>query len=168
MKHLSVISRVVDPELTRIHDAIEHATPVGGRGELEELLCRWLEAPDATAKTLDLIGHATSDGLLVLGTWELDGDRAPVRAFFRHLADQDVLARLGITAVRLLGCETACGDAGRRTLRTLAETLVVPVYGTTAMIYSAHYERAGFRAECAHLLASSDSVAQVSRAPIGG
>jgi hypothetical protein len=166
MQHLSVISRVVDAELARIDDAIELTSPVGGRGELEELLCRRLETADSGAKTLDLIGHATADGLLELGSWVIDGSRPVTRAFFRGLADSGVLARLGIVAIRLLGCETAYTDAGRRTLRVIADAAGIPVFGTTAMIYSAHYERTGFRAECAHVLVAAESMTRVERSPI--
>ena len=58
--------------------------------------------------TLDLIGHSTpGHHLLRLGTTPIDMLDRTVASFFTDLAATGLLPRLGITAVRLLGCETA-------------------------------------------------------------
>ncbi|MDQ3367511.1 MAG: hypothetical protein M3680_18985 [Myxococcota bacterium] len=163
--HLSVITRQADFELARIHDKIEHKVLVDGRTDLEELFGRLLDAviPDAPIKpcTLDLIGHSTAGkSLLQLGDWVIDRTSATVTAFFRELADQDVLGRLGIHAVRLLGCQTADTTAGRDTMTALANILGVEVYGSTELLYSAHYDAGGFREECSHVLICASDLRQ--------
>jgi hypothetical protein len=157
--HLSFITRHADDELSRIQDVIEHKVLVDGRGELEEalgqlMLCKGRHA----AKTLDLIGHSTPEqSLLLLGDLVIDASSAIVTAFFRELADNDVLGRLNIHGVRLLGCQTADTGHGRATLCALADILGVEVYGTSHLIYAAHYDDAGFSERSRHtLVCSSD------------
>src|SRR5262245_63720666 len=96
--HLSVITRHADYELARIQDIIEHKVLVDGRADLEEVFGHLLAAvaDEPTPKTLDLIGHSTpGQSLLMLGDWVLDAAKPTVTAFFRELADQEVLTRLG-------------------------------------------------------------------------
>src|SRR2546423_3657393 len=121
--HLSVVAPTLDPELARVHDVVQHKVVVSGREDLEAALCALLAASDAvpvSAKTLDLIGHAGSDAPLVLGDWVIDADRAPTRAFLRELADLEVLPRLGVHSLRLLGCASGLGQRGRQTIVRLA------------------------------------------------
>jgi hypothetical protein len=151
---LSVITRDRDLEMARIQGQIAEHFLVEDRGDLEALMCRWL-ADGTRATSLDLIGHSNSESLLVLGTWTIDASKKSVCAFFRELADHDVLPRLGIDTVRLLGCQTAVTRQARATLGTLADILGVGVLGTTELVYSAHYDRGGFRAEHAHILAGA-------------
>ena len=155
--HLSVITGDADSELARIQELIEYKVLVDGRGDLEELFGRLLGAgASPTPKTLDLIGHSTPDqALLALGTWVIDAARPAVRAFFRELAELEVLPRLGIHAVRLLGCQTAETAPGRATICKLSEILGVEVLGTRELLYSAHYDARGFKDESQHVLASS-------------
>jgi len=155
--HLSVITGDADPELARIRELIEHKVMVDGRGDLEELLGHLLGAgAPPTPKTLDLIGHSTPGGsLLALGGWAIDAASATVRAFFRELAELEVLPRLGIGAVRLLGCQTAETAQGRATICKLSEILGVEVLGTLQPLYSAHYDARGFQDGARHLLVSS-------------
>src|SRR5205807_911213 len=63
-----------------------------------------------------------------------------------------LLARLRVTAVRMLGCETAVTDAGQRTLRMLSQTLRLPVFGTTKPLLKTHSNGAGFDPAFAHIL----------------
>jgi len=160
--HLSVIARYADYELSRIFDIIQHKAVVGGRGELEELfgaLLRRQEGREPTPKTLDLIGHSMPGrSLLMLGDWVIDTASPTVTAFFRELAEQEVLNRLGVEAVRLLGCQTADTGRGRSTVRTLSDILGIDVYGTRHLIYSAHYDANGFRADSEHVLVGSSEI----------
>lgn len=164
--HLSVISMTdgsVDAELARIGEVLEHEVEVEGRGDLEALLGRLLHASAASApeapptpKTLDLIGLSTPDrSLLVLGAWVIDMESKAVRAFFRELAELEVLPRLGITAVRLLGARTAETRPGRETITKLAELLGVEVLGTRGPLRATDYDARGLRDEAAQGLASS-------------
>jgi hypothetical protein len=167
--HLSVITSDDDVELARIRELIEFRAVVGERGDLEELFGDLLgaDAPP-TLKTLDLIGHSTPDqSLLALGAWVIDAASSTVRAFFRELAELDVLPRLGIRAVRLLGCHTAETAAGRDTICKLSEILGVEVLGTSQMLSSAHYDARGLRDEAQHALASSYDLRAEPAAAIG-
>ena len=95
--------------------------------------------------TLDLIGHSTRDHhLLRLGDTAIDMLDPAVARFFATLAEERLLPRLGIATVRLLGCETAVAPAGQRTLRLLARTLRLPVFGTVRSLMKSHYNRQGF------------------------
>jgi hypothetical protein len=140
---------VGDAELRRVHAVIGMVQRVAGRSELECLFGRLLAAGcTSTARrtrVLDLVGYSVSPhGLLALGEWTLDAANPTVAAFFRELCDQDVLARLGITAVRLVGCATAVTAAARWTVCALADLLGVTVSGTTTMIGAPHFTAAGF------------------------
>jgi hypothetical protein len=102
---------------------------------------------------LDLIGHSTADHhLLRLGTTPIDMLDRSVAGFFHGLVATGLMARLGITAVRLLGCETAVTDAGQRTLRLLSATLRLPVYGTSKPLMKSHSTAEGFNPAFSHLL----------------
>ena len=158
--HLSIVSRSVDPELVRIREAIANPILVDGRGELEATLCRLLaHGRPGVPKTLDLIGHSTATTqLLVLGDWAIDAGSQTVTAFFRELAEQNVLPRLGVTALRLLGCLTADSAHGKWTVSALADILGVEVYGTTGLLLASHCNRDGFADERRYLLASASEI----------
>ncbi len=167
--HLSFITRHSDSELARIQDVIDHKVLVEGRGEVDEQLSRLLAHDGEPApKTLDLIGHSTpNQSLLVLGDWVIDATSSTVTAFFRELAELEVLERLNIQSVRLLGCQTADTPLGRATLCTLADILGVEVHGTRELIYSAHYDGQGFRDDCGHALVCASDVRHDSADPRG-
>jgi hypothetical protein len=154
---LSVLTRSADNELLKIQGIIEQPLLVDGRYELEQMLGRLLAAgAPPTPKTLDLIGHSTAGpSLLMLGDWVIDAASPTVTAYFRELAEQEVLPRLGIHAVRLLGCLTADTGHARWTICKLAEILGVEVYGTTDLIFSLHYDRGGFADERRYVLVGS-------------
>jgi hypothetical protein len=147
--HLTVVSGEPDGELRRIEQLISHRATVDGRADLEALLGELLDAAGSrpvACKTLDLIGHTRADDCLVtLGQWVIDIANATVSAFFRGLADHDVLPRLGVTALRLLGCHSAETDRGRATLLGLRDLLGLEVYGARQVLYAAHYGPQGFR-----------------------
>ena len=120
--------------------------------ELREVLEHCLDDP-AQSVTLDLIGHSTrGHRLLRLGQTPINMLDPHVAGFFTTLARDQLLTRLHVTAVRLLGCETAVTDAGQRTLRMLSHTLRLPVFGTTKPLLKTHSNSAGFDPAFAHVL----------------
>jgi hypothetical protein len=157
---LSMVTRLADSELARIHDVLEHKVLVDGRGDVEAVLGRLLACDGPRApKTLDLIGHSTpSSCLLQLGEWVIDATSPTVTAFFRELADLEVLPRLGIHAVRLLGCKTAETAQARATICALSDILGVEVYGTSGLVFSAHYDALGFQNAWRFLLIGSSDL----------
>lgn len=165
MHQISIATRSTDPELVRIHRVIGTPILVEGRADLEAALGGLLRMP-ATPRTLDLIGHSTPNkSLLTLGDWVIDAGSSTVTAFFRELAEQQVLSRLGVTALRLLGCNTAQTGQGKATLRALARILELPVYGTTEPIFASHYDEHGYRADFAHHLVEAATVDHHEPAP---
>lgn len=168
--HLSVISAEPGHALDRIAQIIQPCVRIGGRAELEMLFGHLLVASEAggdvAPKTLDLIGHsAAPDSQLRLGTWVIDAASPTVSAFFRELADHDVLSRLGIYAVRLLACKSADTGKGRSTLCKLADLLDVEVHGTNHLLYDAHYDASGFRDVWKFLLVSSNELRATASEP---
>jgi hypothetical protein len=158
---LTVMTGHVDSELQRTREIVEHKATVDGRADLEVLLGQLLAVASSRTtapKTLDLVGHSVpGTSVLQLGDWIIDVARPGVTAFFRELADHDVLPRLGIYAMRLLGCRTAETAQARRTLVTLSDVLGLEVYGTTGIVFANHYNAAGFDPAWRFLLvASSD------------
>jgi hypothetical protein len=146
-----------DRELSDIRATITGAIAVEGRADIETALCQLLaDEPPSGPKTLDLIGHSTADtSLLVVGEWMIDATSLKVTAFFRELAEQNVLTRLGIQAVRLLGCSTAVTEHGHWTVCALADILGVEVYGTTAPLLASYYNSRGFSHDRRYLLTSA-------------
>ena len=142
---LSVITSTCDAELHQLQTVFDHGVTVSGRGEFEVLLCRLIatNAPP-TPKTLDLIGHTTAGKLLSIGNWVIDASTVGVRSYFRELADLEVMARLGIHSVRLIGCLTAESALGRRTICTLSEILGIEVFGTRDLVHAKHFTDSGF------------------------
>jgi hypothetical protein len=131
--------------------------------ELREALDRCLDDP-AQPVTLDLIGHATrGHRLLRLGQTPIDMLDPHVAGFFATLARDQLLTRLHVTAVRLLGCETAVTDAGQRTLRMLSQTLRLPVFGTTKPLLKSHSNSAGFDPAFAHILIEATALTGTSK-----
>ena len=160
---LSVVSAEPDHDLARTARTIAHSVRVGGRSELEALFGRLLAATSGAAaiapKALDLFGHATArTAQLRLGDWVIDADDPTVAAWFRQLAEREVLPRLGIRAVRLLACRTADTPAGRATVRALAVILGVEVYGTRQLLYDVHHDEHGFRDSWSCLLVSASEL----------
>jgi len=168
--HLSVISAEPDHALDRIARIIQPCVRIDGRAELEVLFGHLLVASAAadtiTPKTLDLLGHSTArESQLRLGDWVIDAGSPTVTAFFRELADHDVLARLGIHAVRLLACKSADTGKGRSTICKLADLLGVEVHGTNHLLYDAHYDDRGFRDAWRFLLVSSRDLQATASEP---
>jgi hypothetical protein len=109
--------------------------------------------------TLDLIGHSTrGHRLLRLGSTPIDMVDPRVARFFTALARSGTLSRLRVEAVRLLGCETAVTESGKRTLRMLAYALQLPVFGTLKVIYKSHSNSNGFDPAFAHILIEASAL----------
>ena len=110
--------------------------------------------------SLDLIGHSTRDHhLLRLGNTAIDMLDPVVARFFRSVADDRLLDRLGVAAVRLLGCETAVAPAGQRTMRMLARTVRLPVFGSVRSLMKSHYDHDGFDPAFARILVEASRLA---------
>jgi hypothetical protein len=134
---------------------LQHAASLA---ELRDVLERRVDDAVSPA-TLDLIGHSTRDHhLLRLGGTSIDMLDPGVARFFRALAEARLLPRLQITAVRLLGCETAVTDAGQRTLRMLWQTLRLPVFGTQKPLLKSHSNTNGFDPAFAHILIEASTL----------
>lgn len=162
---LSVVSDPLDEELSSIVAKLHHKYLVGGRADVEVLLCRLL-ADGSTARSLDLIGHSSIDRtLLRLGDWILDPRHHATTAFFRGLADNDVFTRLGTSSLRLFGCETASTPDGRALLRVLAEATGLDVYAAREMLTAADFEASGFRDDRMHALVCSREVENCALLP---
>jgi hypothetical protein len=109
--------------------------------------------------TLELVGHSTRGArLLRLGSSVIDMLDPAVSRFFLALGWSGILARRGVTAVRLLGCETAGTEAGRLTIRMLSRTLRLPVYGARVPLRAVHSTVDGFDDAFAHLLVEASEL----------
>jgi hypothetical protein len=147
------------------HAAVVHT--VGSLPELRDVLERRLDEVRSPV-TLDLMGHSTRQHhLLRLGGTPIDMLNPLVARFFRQLADARLLPRLRIGAVRLLGCETAVSDAGQRTLRMLAQTLRMPVFGTLRPLLRSHANAGGFNPRFSHVLVEASALHQRAPRPAG-
>jgi len=109
--------------------------------------------------TLDLSGRSTRDHhLLRLGDDRVDMLDPAVARFFRSIVDDHLPSRLKVAAVRLLGCETAVSPCGKRTLRLLARTLGIPVYGSIKPLMKSHYDELGFNPTFAQVLVEASEL----------
>ena len=127
-------------------------------GEIRGVLERQLER-QVQPIILDLIGHSTRDHhLLRIGATPIDMLNPVVARFFRTIAQDRLLSRLEVSAVRLLGCETAVTPAGKRTLRLLAHTLRLPVYGAIKPLGKSHHDELGFNPTFASVLVEASAL----------
>jgi hypothetical protein len=116
-------------------------------------------SPPAVCRTLDLIGHSTRDHhLLRIGETPIDMFRPAVVRVFETIKTEQLLDRLGVTAVRLLGCSTAVFPTGQRSMQRLARLLKVPVYGSLKALLHAHYMPDGFNPKFAQVLIESSQL----------
>lgn len=154
----TVVSPTVAPILFRGVAASLSVQFATSFAELQALL-EARAATDPAPATLDLVGHSTRNAhFLELGAAVVDMFAAPAVRFFTALAASEVLARARLTAVRLLGCETAVLPAGQRTMVRLSRVLGVPVFGTIKMIGGAHYDTGGFHPRFHRLLVEASSL----------
>ncbi|HEX3763243.1 MAG TPA: hypothetical protein VHW23_31330 [Kofleriaceae bacterium] len=186
--HLSVVSAEPDGELQRIARTIGPCVTVNGPRALEAALTRLAAAADrapgaadrsadrtaartaarTATRTLDLIGHTrTVASLLSLGDWRIDAADPATVAVFRELAERAVLPRLGIHALRLLGCRSAGSERGRDTICRLAALLGVEVAGTRELLHAGNYGPGGFRDEWSFLLVRASELRRPPDEPRG-
>jgi hypothetical protein len=97
-----------------------------------------------TPRMIDFVGMTGDDKLLTFHGRALDTRIGRVRANYRELADQGVLARLDVVGVRLIGCMSAVGEPARRTIAQLAEIMDVEVTGTTELVTIDDFSATGF------------------------
>ena len=122
-------------------------------------LTRLVEPRAHGPRTLDLIGHSTRDHhLLRIGDTAIDMFRPSVVRIFAAIRAEELLPKLGISAVRLLGCSTALTPSGQRTIQRLARTLEVPVYGSTKALMHSHYTADGFNPKFEHVLVEASQL----------
>jgi hypothetical protein len=175
LPHLTIISGERDFDLQRIARIIAHSVTVDGRVELDVVLGRLIaeveRSAQVTPKTLDLVGHTRSSAsLLALGGWTIDAADPATTAWFRELADREVLPRLGVHALRLLGCHSAGTPHARATIGALSDLLGLEVYGTNQLLCDAHYDAGGFRDGWSFLLVAARELrrAAAERTTAGG
>lgn len=98
----------------------------------------------ACERTLDFVGQTNHERLLVCDGKIFDARIGRFRAYHRGLAEQEVLPRLGITSIRLVGCTTDVGEHARATLAILSELYDLEVTGTSELVSARDFTAAGF------------------------
>ena len=145
---ITVCSDDLAPDLA---PSSQHWHCVRSLGAMRDIL---EQAVSSEPTYLDLVGHGTRGArLLRIGTTAIDMADVRVERYFANLAP--TLARLNVVGVRLLGCETAVEVVGQRTMRSLARTLALPVYGSRKMLGRSHYQDSGFDPTFASVLIES-------------
>jgi len=157
MSMLTVVSPDAEPLFFGASPRCVNLRIAGSLGELATILRERLPGPAAPV-TLDLLGHSTHDHhLLRLGATVVDMLNPHVARFFRR--HTELLHEAGVAAIRLLGCETAVTEPGQRTLRMLARTVQLPVFGTRTPLLKSHSDTNGFNPAYAHLLVEASDLA---------
>jgi hypothetical protein len=159
LRSITVTGRRPDPVLSELIarcasvvyvDALADLGPV-----LDQLAARSAGGPCA----LDLVGHSTGPAhLLRLGDTIIDPIDPVVDRWFREVARDHLPARVGVVALRLIGCQTAVASASRRTLQRLADAVGLPVFGTTKLLTRSHFNDGGFDPIFHHILAAAQPV----------
>lgn len=168
-RHLHVSASPADGELARLVERVANNRPIQQLAGLRLLLdrlrgCRRC-APGAERRTLDLLAHATPDRLLQLGTSVLDPRLPDVRRLFQEMAQDEILPRLGIHELRLLGCETAMSRAGQAAIRALSDILGIRVVGTIRPVYAAYFGATGLHARYEAMLCDADGLPDLGTRP---
>jgi hypothetical protein len=145
---INVSASPADGELARALEIVGNEEPVEGLDGLRRVLdelgcCRGRRT--SSGRTLDLIAHSDPARLLRLGQSVIDPDDEGVRTFFERMAADQVLDRLYISELRLLGCETAMSSEGQAAIRTLTDILGIRVVGTTKLVYAAYFGEKGLK-----------------------
>lgn len=146
---LNLLSADEDRELEAVGEVIETYETASNEDEMIAKL-RDRAKRGEHFDILDMIGHSSSSGFLVLGTWVID-DRQQIAATFQLLV-RPWLERLGIRTIRLLGCSTATSDRARRAIQAIARASGCDVLGTTRYVSKCDYAPGGFISD--HILAA--------------
>jgi hypothetical protein len=142
---VSVLCAEAEPLLLGVAERCRMAHRVTSLHEVRGLL-DMLAAQGAQRlpDTLDLIAHSTRGHHFLRIGDAIDMLDPVVDAFFRSVAADRLLPRLNVIGLRLLGCETAVGPCGQRTMQLLARVLGVPVFGTSKPLLKSHFDEDGF------------------------
>lgn len=145
IQHLSVLASG-DRLAIHLANRLESSTTISftERVALADRLAELALVLPHQPRSLDLIGLTSHDKLLSFHGRPLDTSVKRVRAFYRELADAGILAQLGITAMRLVGCCTAVGERARRTISMLSEIIGLEVTGTQDLVSIDDFETTGF------------------------
>jgi hypothetical protein len=111
---------------------------------LHRFLVDLTRTPPAHAASLDLIGSSMGTGVLRLGRSTIDATVPEVLDVFEAIGQEQLLPRLGIRVVRLVGARTATEQVAQDTLRRLRQFLGVPVLGTTSLVTRDDFTEDGF------------------------
>jgi len=145
--HLSIIAAHdrYGAELSR-RLAPDRVMAIADREDLVGQLLALSKHLTTAPRVLDLVGMTGTDKLLTFHGRVLDTRIGRVRASYRELADQGVLARLDVVGVRLIGCMSAVGEPARRTIAQLSEIMEVEVTGTAELVTIEDFGPTGFTA----------------------
>lgn len=163
--NLCVMSAYQPGEMYEIRNRIKKGEVVSvTEGQtLVDALADYLEKSETRIRSgelrfanLDIIGHSRSrDGVLKIGELALTSIVAMQQ--FSELAERDILARLGIRRIRLLGCRTSQAR-GAHVVRVIREYTNLEVYSSRADLFAVHYDDNGFRPDAFPLLVNYDAV----------
>lgn len=163
--NLNVISEYTPGEISKIRGvlAIDRCVVVREGETLVDALSAYVTdfvksgKPVPRFDNLDLIGHSRSrDGILKIGELALTSRVA--REQFLLLDDRGILDKLGILAIRLLGCRTASHPRGQRVVRTIRNYTQRNVFATRADLFAVHYDYEGLAWAAEKLLADHDVI----------
>ncbi len=130
-----------DPVVNGVLAPVADVRVVAGLAELDALLR--LEATGGrSVDCLELFGHSYGpDSVLVIGNDEINPFEWQVELALGRL--RTALGDCRCREVRLLGCETAATEAGRRAIERISELVGVPVRGTTVSLGPGDVGRVG-------------------------
>ncbi len=135
IQHLTVLASN-EPHTTLLQQRLAPETTIAfdDRVALSDRLLELAAVLPRRPRTLDFVGLTSHDKMLAFHNRPLDTGVKRVRSFFRGLAEEGVLAALGITALRLIGCSTGVGERARATISTLADITGLDVTGTQDLV----------------------------------
>lgn len=143
----SVLTKTLDV-IVPPHDEFRISKATGSEGVDGVVKGVLRRSPGTGFVMLDLIGHASSDGILQLGDWAVQDGQAVATAL-------DKVPGLKLCGIRLLGCNTAATETGRDAIRTMAAQFRTCVWGTNGPIGAGHFDADGF-ADSTILLSDED------------
>jgi len=147
-----------------LSSACPRARVVDSLREITGVLDEVRESSTASTHTLDLTGHTRrGTRLLRIGRDTLDLLVPSVEKVVEDLAASAAFRALRITALRLMGCESAVSAVAQQTIKRLGRLLGIPVYGTLKSIGNAHHNADGFDPVFDHLLIEASQLPNTPR-----